>query len=75
MQMEVDQMDIMDVCQDKLWDIDQIDIKLEDSMEEKALQFMSQTKGGARTHKNGDYIVRVHFSDTDYTATDAISHY
>lgn len=75
MKKDVDEIDIMEVKSEDLWDIDKIDITMEDTREEKALQFMAQTNGGVRTHINGEYTVRVHFSDTDYTAADAISDY
>lgn len=75
MQNTVDDKNIMDVNTEELWDIDEVDIDLTKPVEEKALDFMEQTNGGSRTHINEDYIVRVHFSDIDYTATDAIKHY
>lgn len=75
MQNAVDDMDIMNINPKELWDIDEVDIDMTKSIEERTLDFMEQTGGGYRTHRNGDYIVRVHFSDTEYTATDAIKHY
>lgn len=53
---------------EELWDIDETETAglqaLADSADEEAL-----------THMNGDYIVRVHFGKTDYSAADAIKHY
>ncbi len=36
---------------------------------------MEEKKEDALTHLNEGYIVRVHFSKGNYTATDALKHY
>lgn len=49
-------------------------IKKED-LPEKLEEYTSDKNGDLSTHLNEGYIVRVHFSKDNYTATDALRHY
>lgn len=66
---------------DRLWDIGEIDVDPKMEIQDKAEVFSEQVESNSNqndvelTHKNGEYVVRVHFSDSDYTATDALKHY
>lgn len=66
---------------DRLWDIDEIDVDPKMEIQGKAEVFSERITSNNNqdnadlTHRNGEYVVRVHFSDSDYTATDALKHY
>ena len=66
---------------DRLWDIGEVDVDPKMEMQDKAEVFLEQIKSNSNqddtelVHRNGEYVVRVHFSDSDYTATDALKHY
>ncbi len=66
---------------DRLWDIREIDVNPKMEMQDKAEVFSEQIESNSNqddtelVHRNGEYVVRVHFSDSDYTATDALKHY
>ena len=66
---------------DRLWDIGEIDVDPTMEMQDKAEVFSEQIESNSDqddtelVHRNGEYVVRVHFSDSDYTATDALKHY
>lgn len=66
---------IMEVKRKDLWDIEKVDIDKEKPVEDKLEEFSSNIKGDLTTHLNEDYVVRVHFSQENYTATDAFKHY
>ncbi len=51
---------------------DMRDAQLEDIQK---TDIMEVKKGDLSTHLNEDYVVRVHFSRDDYSATDALKHY
>ena len=56
-----------------------MDPKME--IQDKAEVFSERIAGNSNqddtelVHRNGEYVVRVHFSDSDYTATAALKHY
>lgn len=64
---------------DRLWDIGEIEVDPKMEIQNKAEVFSERITGNRDdmelTHRNGEYVVRVHFSDGDYTATDALKHY
>ena len=66
---------------DRLWDIGEIAVDPTMEMQDKAEVFSEQIESNSNqddtelVHRNGEYVVRVHFSDSDYTATDALKHY
>ena len=66
---------------DRLWDIGEIDVDPKMEMQAKAEVFSEQIESNSNqddtelVHRNGEYVVRVHFSDSDYTATDALKYY
>ncbi|TCL57608.1 hypothetical protein EDD76_108143 [Kineothrix alysoides] len=66
---------MMEINRDDLWDIDEINIDKEKSIKDKLEEFVSIAKGDLSTHLNEDYVVRVHFSQNDYSATDAMKYY
>ena len=57
-----------------LKDINDVEIDIKESLEEKAGKFLEDT-GNLFNHKNEEYEIHVRFSDTDYTATDAMKSY
>ncbi len=69
------QEDIKGAGQEKLWDIDMIDINKFDTIKSKTDKFIEDTDGNMLVHINSGYVVRNYFSDGDYSATDALIHY
>lgn len=67
--------DIMEIKRDELVDIDTIKIDKMQPLEKKLGEFTSGREGDLSTHLNEGYVVRVHFSMEDYSATDALKHY
>ena len=67
--------DIMEVKREELLDIDTIKIDKMHPIEEKLEEFISSKEGDLSTHLNEGYVVRIHFSMEDYSATDALKHY
>lgn len=67
--------DIMEVKREELLDIDTIKIDKMQPIEKKLEEFISGKEGDLSTHLNEGYVVRVHFSMEDYSATDALKHY
>jgi len=67
--------DIMKVKREALPDIDTIRIDQTQPIEKKLEEIRSGKNGDLSTHLNEGYIVRVHFSVEDYSATDALKHY
>lgn len=65
--------DIMEVKREELLDIDTIKIDKMQPIEKKLEE--SGKEGDLSTHLNEGYVVRVHFSMEDYSATDALKHY
>lgn len=59
---------------DKLWDIGEIEIDRIQSVRDKMEGFSHQVEE-TLTHKNEEYVVSVHFGNSEYSATDAIKHY
>ena len=66
---------IMEVNREALKDIDTVIVDKEKPINEKIDRYISDMGGEPTTHMNEGYVVRVHFSDTDYSATDAMKHY
>lgn len=66
---------------DRLWDIGEIDVDPKMAIQDKAEVLSERIASNSNqdntklVHRNGEYVVRVHFSDSDYTATDALKHY
>lgn len=56
----------------KLWDINEIGIE---SVKNKSNYFADDINGVSLEHLNNGYTIRVHFSDTNYSATDALKDY
>ncbi len=67
--------DIMEVKREELPDIDTIQIDKMQPIEKKLEEYISGTEGDLSTHLNEGYVVRVHFSMEDYSATDALKQY
>jgi len=67
--------DIMEVKREELQDIDTIKIDKMQPIEKKLEEYISGKEGDLSTHLNEGYVVRVHFSMEDYSATDALKHY
>lgn len=67
--------DIMEVKREELLDIDTIKIDKMQPIEKKLEEFIPGKEGDLSTHLNEGYVVRVHFSMEDYSATDALKHY
>lgn len=65
--------DIMELNRDELRDIAQVQIAKEKPVREKLESILSQED--LTTHVNDGYVVRVHFSQEDYSATDALKQY
>lgn len=57
----------------KIWDIEQIE--REEAEKEKLKNTLKGITKDEFTHINEGYLVRVHFSQEDYSATDALKHY
>lgn len=71
----LEQEDIKDTNQEKLWDIDKIDINKFDTIKSKTEKFIEDTDGNTLSHINSGYVVRNYFSDKGYSATEAFIHY
>lgn len=67
--------DIMEVKREELLDIDTIMIDKMQPIDKKLEEFISSKEGDLSTHLNEGYVVRIHFSMEDYSATDALKHY
>lgn len=67
--------DIMEVKREELPDINTIKIDKMQPIEKRLKEFISDKKGDLSTHLNEGYVVRVHFSMENYSATDALKHY
>lgn len=67
--------DIMEVKREELQDLDTIKIDKMQPVEKKLEEYISGREGNLSTHLNEGYVVRVHFSMEDYSATDALKHY
>ena len=65
---------IMEVNRNELRDIAQIPITKEKPVREK-LESMMSGEDDLTTHLNDGYVVRVHFGQEDYSATDALKRY
>ena len=66
---------IMEVKREELPDIDTIQTDKMQPIEKKVEEYISGKEGDLSTHINEGYVVRVHFSKEDYSATDALKHY
>ena len=66
---------IMEVKREELPDIDTIKIDKMQPIEKKLEEYISGKEGDLSTHLNEGYVVRVHFSMKDYSATDALKQY
>lgn len=58
-----------------LWDIGELEIDKELSVQRKMEIFKNNVPEQSLTHMNKGYTVRVHFGKEDYSATDALKHY
>lgn len=58
----------------QLRDIDEININQSLPLDEKVGQYLIESED-PYTHINQGYVVKVSYSDTDYTATDALKNY
>lgn len=67
--------DIMEVKREELTDIDTVKIDKMQPVEKKIEKFVSGKESDLFTHLNEGYVVRVHFSTEDYSATDALQQY
>lgn len=67
--------DIMEVKREELPDIDTIQIDKMQPIEKKLEKYVSGKEGDLSTHLNEGYVVRVHFSMENYSATDALKQY
>ena len=65
---------IMEVKRNELRDIAQISIAKETPVREK-LESIISGEDDFTTHLNDGYVVRVHFGQEDYSATDALKQY
>lgn len=72
---KMQEVDIMEVKREELPDIDTIKLDKMEAVEKKMKQLTTHTEGSMFTHLNDGYVVRVHFGNSDYTATDALKHY
>ena len=72
---DIQKTDIMEVKKGDLLDIDTVAIDKTHPVEKKLEEFVSGNDGDLSTHLNEGYVVRVHFSRDDYSATDALKHY
>ncbi|MDE5780228.1 MAG: hypothetical protein K2I03_01940 [Lachnospiraceae bacterium] len=67
--------DIVEIEGEKIWDINEIEIDKQLSVKGKLDDFVNDIKETSLTHLNNGYVVRVHFSDKNYSATDALKDY
>lgn len=67
-------MDIRSVCREDLMDIREVSIDNSLSAEEKRQEFIRQIKN-PYVYKQGDYVVKLSFSDTDLTLMDCLKEY
>ena len=67
--------EIMEVKREELPDIDTIKIDKMQPIEKKLEEYIYGKEGDLSTHLNEGYVVRVHFSMKDYSATDALKQY
>lgn len=72
---DIQKTDIMEVKKGDLLDIDTVTIDKTHPVEKKLKEFAAGKNGDLSTHLNEGYVVRVHFSRDDYSATDALKHY
>lgn len=68
------EVDVMEE-QEKLWDIEEMEIDKGLSVKEKLQNFVYGIEEESLTHMNEGYVVRVHFGKENYSATDAVKHY
>lgn len=61
--------------EEKLWDIETVEIEKDLSVEEKLRRAADYIKEESFAHINEGYVVRVHFGKENYSATDAVKHY
>lgn len=61
--------------EEKLWDIENIEIEKDLPVEEKLKRVTDCMKEDSLAHENEGYVVRVHFGKENYSATDAVKHY
>lgn len=66
---------MMETEGEKLWDIDKVDIDKTLPIKDRAESFSKCIKEESLTHLNEGYVVKVHFSNENYSATDAVKHY
>ncbi len=67
-------MDIRSVSREELMDIREVSIDSNLSAEEKKREFIRQIKN-PYVYKQGDYVVKLSFADTDLTLTDCLKEY
>lgn len=60
---------------EKLWDIGEIEINRKLPVKRKLKNFTESISEESLTHLNEGYVVRVHFTKGDYSATDAVKNY
>lgn len=72
---DIQKTDITEVKKGDLLDIDMVTIDKTHPVEKKLREFASGKNGDFSTHLNEGYVVRVHFSRDNYSATDALKHY
>ena len=72
---EIHKTDIMELNKADLMDIDTVTFDKNHPVENKLKEFAAGKNGDLSTHLNEGYVVRVHFSRDDYSATDALKHY
>ena len=65
----------MDRMNEKLWNIEEVEIDKEQPVKDKLQQFFNHMEEENCTHINDGYVVRVHFGKENYSATDAVKHY
>ncbi len=69
------ELDIMKVKREALVNFDTISIDNKKPVEKKLEEFASDKNNDLSIHLNEGYVVRVHFSKDDYSATDALKDY
>lgn len=72
---DIQKTDIMEVKKEDLLDIDMVTIDKTHPLEKKLKEFATGKKRDLSMHMNEDYVIRVHFSEDDYSATDALKCY
>lgn len=72
---DIKKTDIMEAKKGNLSDIDTVTIDKMHPVKKKLKEVASDKNGDLSTHLNEGYVVRVHFSKDDYSATDALKHY